>query len=346
MSRPTLRDVAREAGMSVTQVSRALNGHTDVAAETRERVREVASTLRYTPNLEARRLQDPNTRTGVLGLILSHETLRFSDPFFGDLLTSVTREAGEHGLQVNLSTPPDGANKLEPYDLAIRRKQVDGFILVRVSVDDPRIDFLLDASFPFVSFGRPGDRAGFGAVEIADDCMQPAVDHLAELGHRRIVCLTEGEHFAIGAARTRSFLAAMERNGLAASPASLIEGGFHEETGREVTRRLLQEPERPTAIVAVNDLLALGALEAASSLGMRVPDDLSLVGFDDIRAARQIQPTLTTIRQSASEVGVALIDALKPALTAGKPVHAECHVTSTLMLRESSGPPAAGDRNP
>lgn len=343
MSRPTLRDVAREAGMSVTQVSRALNGHDDVAEATRERVQQVAASLRYTPNLEARRLQDPKTGTGVIGLILANETLRFSDPFFGDLLTAMTREAGVHGLQLNLWTPPTDQSDLEPYDLAIRRKQVDGFILVRVAVDDRRVDFLMDQAFPFVSFGRPTGKAGFGAVEIADDCMDPIVEHLVDLGHTRIICLTEGDHFAIGAARSASFLRAADRLGLGLGPAALIEGGFHEESGLAIAKKLLKEPNRPTAIVALNDLLALGVLEAAADLGLQVPDDLTVVGFDDIRSARQVRPALTTIRQPAAGVGSELIRALLPALKNKQPVHREHRIDSRLVLRESSGPPPTQD---
>lgn len=325
--------------MSVTTVSRALNGHTDVAESTRRRVQQIASSLRYTPNLEARRLKDPGTRTGVVGLILIGETLRFSDPFFGDLLTAITQEAGLHGLQLNLWTPPADGTDLELYDLAIRRKQVDGFILVRTPLDDPRVDFLLDASFPFVSFGRPRGRRGFGAVEIAEDCMDPVVDHLVDLGHRDIVCLTEGGHFAIGAARAASFIAAAERRGLTSAEARLVEGGFQEADGAAAARQVLSRDDRPTAIVTMNDLLALGALEAAADLGLRVPGDVSVVGFDDIRAARQVRPALTTILHPATDVGRALIQALLPAIEQQQPIHAEHHIGSRLVLRDSSGPP-------
>lgn len=339
MSRPTLRDVAAKAGLSVTQVSRALNDHDDVAEATKRRAREVAAELRYTPNLDARRLKDPGVRADTIGMILPSDSLRFSDPFFGDLLTALVSEAATHGLQLTMSAPPPDASAIEPYDLAIRRKQVDGFVIVRTGTSDPRIDFLLDADFPFVAFGRPWGRAGFPVVDVAADCFDPAVDHLIELGHTRIGCVAEPSRFAIGTARALAFLRAADDRGVTIDPMLVVEAGFHEGSGFEAAAAMLARPEPPTAIVTMNDLLALGVLEAASSAGLSVPDDLTVVGFDDIPAAGQVRPALTTLRQSAVEVGAMLIRELLPAIESGGNSDSEQRVRAELVVRESSGPP-------
>lgn len=337
MSRPTLRDVAAKAGLSVTQVSRALNDHDDVAESTKELARKVAAELRYTPNLQARRLKDPAARSGAIGIILPSDSLRFSDPFFGDLLSAMVAEAATHGLSLTLSTHPAGRPETEPYDLAIRSDQVDGFVLLRTTTDDSRIDFLLDAEFPFVAFGRPDGIPGFAAVEAPEDCFDAVVDHLSELRHTRVACLAEPSRFAIGGARLRAFRRAADERGLHVADADLIETGFHEGSGFDAATTLLQREHRPTAIVAMNDLLALGALEAATALDIAVPRELSVVGFDDIGAARLTRPALTTVRQDAASVGTALIELLLPAIQRGAPEQAEHRLTTSLVVRESSG---------
>lgn len=339
MKRPTLRDVAAKTGLSVTQVSRALNDHDDVARSTKELARKAAAELRYTPNIEARRLQDPDTRTGVIGIILNSESLRFSDPFFGELLSSMVASAAHAGLQLSLSTHPAGTPETEPYDLSIRRKNVDGFVVLRTRTGDPRISFLLDAKVPFVTLGRPDGRTGFGAVEIASDSFDHVVDHLYDLGHRRVGCVTEPARFAMGAARLDAFLRSATRRGLLLADEHRVEAGFHEGSGRDAAIALLSDDSsvRPSAIVAMNDLLALGVLEASAALGLTVPEDLTVIGFDDIRAARQVQPALTTVHQDAASVGRALIELLIPAIEAGHSAYSTRRIATRLEVRHSSG---------
>lgn len=340
MSRPTLRDVAAKAGLSVTQVSRALNDHDDVAVSTKELARKVAAELRYIPNLEARRLKDPATRTWAIGLILPSDSLRFNDPFFGDLLTSMVSEAGACGLRLELSTHPQDTPATEPYDLAVRRNQVDGFVVLRTTAEDPRLAFLLEANVPFVAFGRPQGMMGFPAVVIAGDSFDPVVDHLLDLGHTRIACMAEPPQYASGAARLAGFRKAADERGLHLAEEAIVEAGFHERSGYEAAQRLLRETTRPTAIVAMNDLLALGALEAAADLGLDVPGQLSVIGFDDVRAARQVLPALTTVRQPADEVGRALVGLLCTAIEAGVVEHVDHFIETSLTIRQSSAPAA------
>lgn len=340
MTRVTLKDVAREAGMSITQVSRALNDHDDVAAATKEHACRVAEALNYVPNYDARRLQDPHTRTDAIGLVIPSETLRFSDPFFGDLLSAMVVEAGKHGMQLRLSTPLAGTDLLAPYDESIRHNRVDGFVLVRTLVNDPRADFLLDRGFPFVSFGRPESSAGFASVDASPRSFDDVISHLIDLGHRRIACLAEPPQYAIAARRLASFRSAVASHvdgDLISEPVILV-AGFHEDDGLAAARTLLTGQHPPTAIVALNDLLALGTLQAAQELGLDVPHDISVVGFDDIASARQVTPSLTTVHQSAINVGRLLVEELMPLIESRSNETSERRIEAKLMVRNSTGP--------
>ena len=340
MTRATLKDVARASGLSVTQVSRALNGHDDVAETTRALARRVAAELNYVPNHAARQLQDPRLRAGAIGVFIPSDSLRFSDPFFGDLLSAMVIAAGMHGFQLQLSTPPgESAGLIDPYDAAIRSGTVDGFVLLRAMINDPRVTFLIDRQFPFVTFGRPTNATQTASVDVTNDAFAPAIAHLRDLGHHNIACLAEPPQFAISARRLESFLAALNADPNGVSEPTVLVAGFREDDGHRATMELLMEgPSRPTAVVALNDLLAFGALRAAAELGLSVPGDLSVVGFDDVDAARMVDPSLTTIRQSAADVAAALIEELLPQIETRAPADNERQITTTLVIRNSTGP--------
>lgn len=339
MTPATLKDVAQKAQLSVTQVSRALNGHDDVSASTRELARKVAAELNYTPNINARRLQDPKHRAGTIGIILANESLRFSDPFFGDLLSAMVLAAASHDLQLQLSTHFAETDPLTPYEDAIRGRRVDGFVLLRTLVDDTRVTFLQENGAPFVTFGQPENGRSHAIVDSVADSLAPVVRHLVELGHRRIACLAEPPQFAIANNRLSSFAQAVEQAPQRAHVTPrVVVAGFHEEDGLAATRELLSGPHPPTAIVALNDLLALGAMRAVHEEGLSVPEDLSVVGFDDISAASLVRPGLTTMRLSAAEVGQLLIDELHPLIEARRSSSRQRLVTPELVVRGSTGP--------
>lgn len=336
-SRPTLRDVARLAGLSVTQTSRALNGHSDVAAATRQRAEVAAQELGYVPNLAARRLKMPDTRAHSIGLVLV-SSQRFSDPFLGDLLTAMADEAAAQGYELQLSAPLADEPPTTSYDRAIRGKRVDGFVLLRATLDDSRAQFLAQRSFPFVTFGRVDGVPEARAVAEAADCLQPAVSHLVELGHRRIGCLVEPLEYSIGAGRYHSFRLAMATCGLEVDDDLVIHSGFHSDTAYQAAGAALDGPDPPTALVASNDLLALGAMRAATARGLTVPDQLSVVGFDDITAAQFTAPPLTTLRYPDRTIGHHLITQLL-AVIDDPGGGADVFIRPDLVLRHTTAPP-------
>ncbi|MEM7339247.1 MAG: LacI family DNA-binding transcriptional regulator [Actinomycetota bacterium] len=336
--RPTLRDVARESGLSITQTSRALNGHEDVAAGTRERALEAAHRLGYVPNQEARRLRDPNVRSHSLGLVLVAGSQRFSDPFFGELLAAIVDEAASRGYELQLSTPLADEDPVASYERAIRAKRVDGFVLLRTALSDPRVDYLVEEGVPFVTFGEvpgPGRRL---SVSEASDCIQPAVDHLVALGHRQIGCLTEPLEYVIAARRFESFKQALAHHGIEARADHIVPSGFREDSAVAAMGQLLASNDPPTALVAFNDLVAFGAMRAAAQHGIDVPHELSIVGFDDVYASRLSSPPLTTLRLGERAIGRELVTQLVAAIE--DPDSAtDVHLTPELVIRESTAVP-------
>jgi LacI family transcriptional regulator len=297
----------------VTQTSRALNGHTDVAPATRQRAEAAARRLGYVPNQEARRLQNPDSRSGSLGLILVGSQ-RFSDPFFGTLLTDVVDEATRRGYELQLSAPAGNEDPTVAYDRALLTKSVDGFLILRATRSDSRARFLAERSFPFVTFGQvddlPDDPGCSGAVVEHPDSLLPAIEHLVALGHRHVGFLHEPLENCIGWGRLRSFRRAVDAHQIEVPDAHVVAGGFRDDTAKDAALALLTTPDRPTALVTSNDLQAIGVLRAAEEAGLRVPDELAVVGFDDIAAAAHTSPPLTTLRHAEGTIGGNLVDRL------------------------------------
>lgn len=339
ISRPTLRDVAEVAGLSVTQTSRALNGHSDVAAATRNRALEAAQKVGYRPNLEARRLKMPDARSQSIGLVLSSPDQRFSDPFLGVLLTAIVSEAAIHDFELQLSTPVHHDEILAVYQRAIQSKRVDGFILLRVATEDHRVQLLLDNDVPFVTLGRPQAHVGYASVSESPEGLNAVVAHLAELGHQSIGIVGLPAGYAMAEIRLASFRQAMEANSLSIDEDLIImAGGYYEEDGIESGHRLLAGDNRPTAIVAFNDLLAVGVAKASADLGLTIPGDLSLVAVDDTIMARNVSPPLTALRNPAEEYGRRLVVELLAAVNEGLHDRNQS-VVPELIIRSSTGSP-------
>ena len=337
--RPTLHDVALESGLSVTQTSRALNDHADVAQATRERVLAAAQRIGYLPNLEARRLKMPDSRSHSIGLILDTASQRFSDPFFGQLLAALADEAAINRYELQLSAPLADEDPVALYDRAIRTSSVDGFVVLRTARNDARVQHLAQSGMPFVTFGESEHSADHPTVSDSADCLRPAIDHLVALGHRRIGCIAEPLEYAVAATRRGSFLKALDDHGIETNPDHCVIEGYREEDGFQAALQLLDTDDPPTAVVAFNDLLAIGAIGAAESKGVAVPTELSIVGFDDIHAARYTSPPLTTLRQSAKTIGQKLIHHLLQAMNEPEAVE-HVHLTPELIVRGSTAPVA------
>lgn len=339
----TLKDIAREVGVSVTTVSRALAGYTDVAPATRRRVEEVAGSLGYVPNTAARNLQ--RQRTDTISLVLpTAADLRFSDPFFSEFLSGLVTATGEAGFALNITTDSQD-DEAATYLRLIRGRRADGFVLVRTRRDDQRIPLLLEAGVPFVTFGRVAGANGIHCVD-EDDMhgIRLMVDHLVGLGHTRIGCIAEPTRFVKGYNRFRGYCLGLEAHGLPFDPNLVVETKYRQRSGYEAALQLLDVPDPPTAIIACNDLLALGASSAIHVRGLQVGYDVSVTGYDNIPLAEHAQPPLTTVAQPADQLG-ALVAQILTSVIRGEPVaEKQVILQPAAVIRRSSGPPPVAAR--
>jgi len=297
--RATIVDVARLAGVSKGLVSFVLNDRPGVAPATRERILDAVRELDWHPSQRARSLS--NERAYAMGFVLARPAeLLAADPFFPAFIAGVEAELSARNASLVLQVVPNVATELEAYRRLAADHRVDGVLVADLRVDDPRPEALIEIGLPAVTLGRPDGRRAGPAVVIDDGPgVIAAIEHLVELGHERIAFVGGPDEFLHARHRREAWRSALDRFGL--STALVAVGDFGGESGAEATARLLDRPagRQPTAIVYANDLMAVAGASAAARLGRRVPDDLSVVGFDDITVAAYIHPPLTTVAQDA-----------------------------------------------
>lgn len=334
----TLRDVAQHVGKSVTTVSRALADYSDVSLQTKQVVQQAVEELGYVPNITARQLQ--KQRTDTIGLLLPSLNLRFSDPFFSEFLSAIVEEAKSQGFDLLITTHTSADDEADTYLQYVRSRRVDGFILVRLHRSDPRIALLQDHNYPFVAFGQTEQKGDFPFVdEDSKMGIKLIIEHLTDLGHRRIGAIMEPAMFSKSWFRMQGFISGLQAAGIEFDESLVLEGGFRQRSGQSLGAQLLDMPNPPTAIVAANDLIALGAMNAAYERGLTVGTDVSITGFDDIALAAYTNPSLTTLRQPVHEIGTRICDMLFKIITNQPLSQRQIVLSPELVVRRSSGPP-------
>jgi len=330
----TLKDIAIHVGKSVSTVSRALGGFDDIGPETRQEIQRVALEMGYEPNVAARNLQ--KQRTDTIALILpGSNQLQFSDPFFSELLSGIVSTAAQKGFMLNITTESMDDER-ETYLKHIRSRRVDGFIVVRTRLNDVRIDILREYNMPFVAFGRVAENNDFHLVdEDGSYGIRQVVDHLVEMGHRRLACIAEPTDLTKSFYRVQGFLDGLRAHDLPLDPELLIESNFRQRSGFQSAQQLLRLPNPPTAVIACNDLLALGAISAAQEMGYVIGQDISITGFDDILLSDYAN--LTTVHQAGQELGAMLAAMLTKVINKEPISKKQIIVKPTLVIRQSSG---------
>ena len=342
--KPSITDVAKLAGVSRTTVSYVLNNVSGIhiSEKTRQRVLEAVRQLDYHPNAIARSLARKQTLT--LGLVVAAHPDRLSaDAFLPPVIygvSSVTSPAGFRLLVevIDDMNRPDGLNSL------IREVHIDGIILGGLRGSDERLERLSAENFPVVLWGRiPESSLPFVDVDNLS-AARMAVEHLIAQGHERIACITNAPlRYPESAGRLSGYQAALEGHGLPYDEALVCYGDYQERSGYQAMQALLALPERPTAVFIASDVVALGALSAARAAGYVVPDDLAVVGFDDIQLAQYVVPSLTSVRVPAREIGATCAQMLLNIIQTGvRP--ASLYLETELMIRESSGALLQKDR--
>src|SRR5579884_67095 len=339
----TLRDVAKRAGASVSAVSEVLNGkgrHTiRVGQATRERIWAVAKELGYTPNPIARSLV--TRKTGVLGLVFPYSGAFIDrNPFCTQVMSGVFEEVVRERYNLMLHTAlGDDWSTVE--ESALLDPRVDGLLLVLPSPHSPVIARCLREGFPCVAIVYEPDSDDVYTVN-ADEFTggRLATEHLLELGHWRIAHLVGTPGIATTEPRKQGYLAALAAAGIQADPALLVPAGFDWQNGYEAIRTLLERPssQHPTAIFAANDLCAEGAMHALRERGLRVPEDMALVGYDDTWFATMTHPPLTSVYMPIYEMGVLAAQMLIALVEGGELADRQPVLPVRLSVRESSGP--------
>ncbi len=334
-SKPTISDVALRAGVSKGAVSFALNNRPGVSAGTRARILLAVDELGFTPSRAARALS--SSRTFAFGLVLARrpEMLR-ADAFFPPFIAGVEQVIAPAGMSLMLRFVPDAAAEKVAYT-ELANGRVDGVIVTDIRRRDPRPALLTGLGLPAVTLNRPTKRLPIAAV-CMDDApgVLAAMEHLIGLGHRRIAHVGGPRRYLHVDSRRRQWATALAAAGL--PPGPFLEADFTAAGGARATAQLLQAPPLPTAILYANDLMAAAGMAEVSRRGLRVPHDLSIIGFDDSELSAYLHPPLTTIRTDAFGWGQAAAKALLAQL-AGEQV-TDVHLPAgVFVLRESTASP-------
>jgi len=338
MSRkPTLKDVATQAGVSYQTVSKVLNGQGNVAAETQERILQVVEELGYRPNVTARGLRSQTSR--LIGYSWTPMPPDQANPILDRFLTSMVKAAEAAGHHVMLFPSHNDVDMVEQYRELVRSNRVDGFILSSTNYDDPRIRFLLDADFPFVAFGRTNPEWDFPYVDVDGRAgVREATQHLIQQGHKCIALLAWPGESRVGTSRATGYHDAMQEAGLPIAPTweRRAAGGYEE--GYAETSALLALPvdSRPTAIVTLDDQLAIGAMRAAQDAGLIVGKEFGVTGFDDTPGVQFLRPALTSVRQPIWDVGQHIVRVMIDRLAGRDGGNSQVLLEPQLIVRDSS----------
>lgn len=314
MERPTIRDVARRAGVSIGTVSRVLNGRPLVAESTRERVLAAIRELNYRPDGVARSLV--SARTHTVAMVVPDIT----SPFFPQLVRGVEDVARREGYAVLLMNTDQRPERERDVLEALREKRVDGLVFMSADVTDAHLDAFRRLRCPVVlaATRAPGDELPAVIIDNVA-AARDAVRHLLEHGHRRIGLISGPLNDRIaGKTRFEGYVTALREAGLAVEPELVEQGNYREPDGYRAARRLLELPDPPTAIFAASDEMAVGALNAAVDRGLRVPGDLAVVGFDGVALADMVRPKLATVVQPIYETGATAMRLLVRRLREGR----------------------------
>ncbi|MBS3787012.1 LacI family DNA-binding transcriptional regulator [Candidatus Bipolaricaulota bacterium] len=306
MDRVTMEDVAEEAGVSINTVSRALNDKPDINPQTKKEILQIAEELNYQPNRFAKGLR--SSKTSTLGVIVAD----ILNPFFSALLKGIEKSAREDGYSIIVQ---DTDEKYENEQSAIQTalaEQVDGLLISPVQTNDQTIMDLRNSDLPFVLLGRHFDDLETHYV-VTDDVKgaKTAVNHLIEKGHERIALINGPSHISSSKERLRGYRQAMKNHGLSINESFILEDNVMIEHGYETAKNLLAKTPSPTAVLCYSDFVALGVIKAARDEGLKISDDLAVVGYDDIFFATCLEVPLTTVRIPKKKMGKKAFKTLK-----------------------------------
>lgn len=328
----TIKEVALKAGVSIATVSRALNNVGPVDERTRQHVRDVARELRYVPNATGRSLS--RRKTEAIGLLLPD----LFGEFFSEVLRGGDQTAQQSNYHLVVSSSHNNRRQIRAA-LTMMRGRVDALVIMSPHIDAETLNESLPQSLPVVLLNYPIETTAYDSITVDNfGGTKAMVAHLLDHGHKRVAIITGTPGNTDADERVRGYHAALAERGIAADERLVVPGAFSEASGVEATRVLLALPDRPTAIFASNDAMAIGALSALRDAGIQVPDEIALAGFDDVPIASFLTPALSSVRVGIHDLGVLAIETALHAVR-----HQNTHrrqqiiAQTSLSLRESCG---------
>lgn len=315
--RTTIVDVARVAGVAISSASAALNGRPGVSEATRKRILEVADDLGYVPSLRGRSLS--TNRAFAVGLVVQREIdVLEADPFFGGFIGGIEEVLAPRGYALVLQVSTDERETIERYRMLALNRRVDGVFLNELRIEDPRIELLQELDMPAIAVNPDSPLPLPSVRQDAEGPMTELTELLIDQGHTRIAHVAGPPEFVHSRSRRRAWERALTTAGLEVGP--VVEGDFTYRGGEAAARQLMSGPRRPTAVVCANDLMAAGFIRGCQDLGLDVPGDVSVTGYDGIALGTYIRPTLTTARTTprrlaaeAARMLLSVIDGEQPA---------------------------------
>ena len=327
---PTLAELAAAAGVSTMSASRAVNLQPGVSRETREAILKLAAEMGYVPNRSAQKLSGGRTR--VIGLLAAD----LDNTFISALVSGAVRAASATGHEVLIYSLVGNDRRPTTNVLQLLQQFTDGVIAV-LPYQYGFVEGLAAARLPVITIDHHREHAEFPSIA-ADSYggARGAMQHLAALGHRRIAFITGEEQLGSAQDRHRAYDDAVAILRLERDPTLVLRGDYTARGGREAGKKLLKMKDRPTAVFAGNDLSAIGAMSVLQSAGLRVPEDISIVGFDDLPAASQVHPALTTVRQPIAEMGRAAVNTLLAVIAGLEVATPQVALPTELVVRKST----------
>ena len=333
----TIRDVAKRLNLSITTVSRALDNYDDVAESTRKLVVTTAKEMAYVPNRAARQLR--RQRTDTIGYILPADSAGFADPFFSEFIAGLSDEASvcHFDLLVSAATP-DSRSEKELYKRWVQAGKIDGIIVNRSRLNDWRLRFLAKQGVAHVSMERSLSKLAFAGIEVDSfNGMLELISHLVEQRFERIAYIGGLPILKIDHDRFCGYQAGLKAAGIECDPAWVVHSDMTSEGGYHAAETLLALAVRPTAIVCINDVTAIGAMHAAREQGLAVGQDIAIAGFDGIADAAHASPPLTTLEQPIYSIARQLANMLLSRVSGKAVENNQVKLRPKLLVRASTG---------
>jgi DNA-binding LacI/PurR family transcriptional regulator len=332
----TIIDVAKRAGVSPSTVSRVIGNHPRISSKTSKKVKDLMEEMGYHPNSTAKSLV--SKKSNMLGIILpkSAEEL-FLNLFFSEVIRGIVTQATRGGYDILMSTGATEREEVEAITRMVKGRRVDGVILLYSRKHDPLIRFLLDEKCPFVLIGRSEQFPDI--LSIDNDNVQAAYDvtnHLIAQGHRRIGFVSGPSHLVVSEDRLAGYTKAMQEADLEMRPEWIVESDFIQESGYRAMSYIMSLPERPTALMAIDDVVAFGVLRGLNELGLRVPEDISLVSFNNITLSELSNPPISSVDIGIYQLGYTASQTLLHQLGGITDQQKRIIIPHKLMIRHSS----------